>query len=527
MYSLNLREEELKNKVAKDFFENFDTTRIVGNVDFCVCYNEINYLFCEAKAGICDNLASLVQLILTLGKNRICDTILPPAFLGAFNAKEILFCEYNAIMEIFSTNDMNWKIAPSNHKSPEFIKLYSDLKKADFVSYSFLWEQKGLKDFIKANFVLDNKNVKKLEITKNNFKYCFDCWCKDVKNSISVDWNSEGILEADFYLADLLSENNSTKAIKDSLRILLENDKYKYGESYSQAGRLNIQEINFKDNQKAHKKFWSIYKRPPKEEFWNYILERRDLLVPLDIRERKGAFFTPQIWVRKAQEYLERALGENWQDEYYIWDCAAGTGNLLANLINARNLFASTLDLSDVNIMKELARDKKLNLLENHIFQFDFLNDSFDKLPARLNEIIKNQREKLIIFINPPYAEATSSFTTAQDAQNRHKAGVARGNKIALKYKDKLGKANNELFAQFFARIYFELPSCILASFSKMKYINAQNFREFREFFNAQFLDGFICPAFSFDNVKGDFPIGFLIWDLKGEKNDNHSKKCG
>jgi hypothetical protein len=32
----NIREEELKNKVAQDFFVHFDCTKIVGNIDFCV-----------------------------------------------------------------------------------------------------------------------------------------------------------------------------------------------------------------------------------------------------------------------------------------------------------------------------------------------------------------------------------------------------------------------------------------------------------------------------------------------------------
>ena len=38
MYPLNTPEEELKLKVAKDFFaENiYDTTRILGRIDFCV-----------------------------------------------------------------------------------------------------------------------------------------------------------------------------------------------------------------------------------------------------------------------------------------------------------------------------------------------------------------------------------------------------------------------------------------------------------------------------------------------------------
>ncbi|BDQ28254.1 hypothetical protein ASB7_00910 [Helicobacter ailurogastricus] len=54
----------------------------------------------------------------------------------------------------------------------------------------------------------------------------------------------------------------------------------------------------------------------------------------------------------------------------------------------------------------------------------------------------------------------------------------------------------------------------ILASFSTLKYLNSSNFKAFREHFNARFLGGFMCPGNSFDNVKGEFPIGFLCWDL-------------
>lgn len=139
---------------------------------------------------------------------------------------------------------------------------------------------------------------------------------------------------------------------------------------------------SFNDNQKAHTAFWNLYERPPKEEYWSYIIDRRDLLVPSDIRERKGAFFTPQIWVSKAQSYLAKALGENYQSEYYIWDCAAGTGNLLTNLTESHRLYASTLDRADVEIMQELSSKNALHLLPKHIFQFDFLNDEFFDKPC-------------------------------------------------------------------------------------------------------------------------------------------------
>ena len=169
------------------------------------------------------------------------------------------------------------------------------------------------------------------------------------------------------------------------------------------------------------------------------------------------------------------------------------------------------------NLIKMEAKNEneKLDLLENHIFQFDFLNDDFSKLPDNLQRIIKNEPEKLVIFINPPYAEATSATTPTGTGKN--KALVARENKICEKYKEILGKANNELFAQFFIRIYKEIPNCILATFSTLKYINASSFSKFRQSFYAKFLKGFICPAFTFDNVQGKFPIGFLVWDTQSK----------
>lgn len=258
--------------------------------------------------------------------------------------------------------------------------------------------------------------------------------------------------------------------------------------------------------------------------------------MPSDIRERKGAFFTPQIWVSKARSYLEKALGENYQSEYYIWDLAAGTGNLLTNLTESHRLYASTLDKADVEIIQELSSKNALHLLPKHIFQFDFLNDEFfdkpcekhtkngldskcpncieSKLPKSLQEILKDEakRKRLIIFINPPYAEAGTTAQTTGTGKN--KDGVALGNATYERYKDSMGKASNELFAQFFFRIYKEIPHCKLASFSTLKYVNSSNFIKFRETFKAKFLKGFIAPAYTFDNVKGNFPIGFLVWDL-------------
>ena len=549
-YDKKIAEEELKNKVASDYFttKNFDSTQIIGKIDFCIAkkinkkdkylktQNNFNdkefeaeyYLWAEAKKGNKhDFIESFVQLILTIGKGRIYDKHLPPAFLGEFDAEQIAFLPYHKIMDVFSQNDFNWNVTPSNHNTKEFKQLYemvkNTLEEESFI-FKFGKDDKEIEDFIKNNFGkagVEN-NLSKTQIDKNNFVNIYSKWLVSVKNSISVDWDmakKNGIIDADFYLADLLSENNLTLIKK--LFVILKTDHYELDRKIDDMGLITSKQSHFYDNQKAHKEFWKRYHRPPKKEYWDYIINRRDLLVPQDIRERKGSFFTPQIWVEKSQDYIAEVLGESWQDEYYIWDLAAGTGNLLAGLVNKYNIFASTIDQADVDIMIERV-DNGANLLKSHIFKFDFLNDDFSKLPKELKNIIDEKPEKLVIYINPPYAEATSATTPTGTGKN--KSLVARGNKISEDYKDILGKANNEIFAQFFIRIYKEIPNCIFSSFSTLKYINSANFIQFRKYFKAKFLKGFIVPANTFDNVQGKFPIGFLIWDTSKKETIKNIK---
>ena len=230
-------------------------------------------------------------------------------------------------------------------------------------------------------------------------------------------------------------------------------------------------------------------------------------------RERKGSFFTPKIWVDLSQKYLADVLGENWQDEYYVWDCAAGTGNLLNGLTNKYNIWASTLDQQDVDVMKDRIKNGA-NLLESHVFQFDFLNDEFTKLPQQLQEIINDpeKRRKLVIYINPPYAEAGNKKTVAQTGENKTNVSVVH--RMYKLLAPEIGIAGRELYALFMTRIYNELPHSTLALFSKLKVVTAPNFQKFRNYFKAKLLRCFIAPASTFDNVKGLFPIGFFIWDL-------------
>ena len=516
----NIREEELKNKVGADWFKSFDTTEILGNVDFTVFPKQDNIfgrtplLWAEAKTGNFDVPTMFVQLVLTIGKARTFDKTLPPAFLGAFDFKKIAFVPYFSVQDIFYINDFNWNVAPSNHETKEF-KLIKDridatLKQNTYI-YDYQTDEKDLKTFI-ANNIAKATEASKIKVDKNNFIPIYLRWLDIVKPVIDVNWDDlkkASILNSDFYLADLFVDDKDTNkieddsSIRDNLFVIFQNEGYKIEKE-------NIKQmfdatINIR-NKETYLQFWKRYKRPPIKEFQNYIIERRDLLVPQDIRERKGAFFTPRQWVELSQKYLCDLLGENWQEEYYIWDCAAGTGNLLAGLTNKYNIWASTLDQADVKVIHDRIEQGAI-LLENHVFQFDFLNDDFSKLPQGLQDILNDEkkRKKLIIFINPPYAEVSSKA-------EKGKVGVNLS-KTHTKYNSILGTAGRELFAQFLIRIYSELNGVILAEFSTLKILQGSAFLSLKDHFQAKLEKIFLAPADTFDNVKGQFPIGFKIWN--------------
>jgi hypothetical protein len=534
-YPLRAIEAQVKACVAKDWFPSYDTTNFIGNIDFTVAESapgeplmRTYLLWAEAKKGNRHDIdESFVQLILTIGKEKTHEHHLPPRFLGAFDAARIAFLPYEKIMDVFSMTDFNWNVPPSNHDTREFRllqKRVAAILASEKLVFDFLSDKSELKRFIQQNFAHHAQaGVTQIRITKNNFTHVYNKWRAAVKPSINFTaWEAarkSGIIDADFFLADLLAEKDATLAA--NLNILLQSDRYRQTAGKNNLGQTLFTEIGFTDGQRAYRDFWRLYRRPPQQEYWDYIVNRRDLLVPQDIREVKGAFFTPSRWVELSQEYLARALGENWQDEYVVWDCCAGTGNLLAGLTNKKNLWASTLDQADVDVMlqriqnmnKGLASgDTAANLYPSHVFQFDFLNDPLSKLPPSLQDIINDaeKRKKLLIYINPPYAEAASAKQTQGTGTN--KIGVSNQTDVWNRFHDKLGKAIRELYSQFLLRIYVDIPGCVIGQFSKLKALQGAAFGSFRQLFQARLSSLFLMPAYTFDNVTGKFPIGFFIW---------------
>jgi hypothetical protein len=117
-------------------------------------------------------------------------------------------------------------------------------------------------------------------------------------------------------------------------------------------------------------------------------------------------------------------------------------------------------------------------------------------LPLPLQTIINDpeKRKKLVMYINPPYKRGL---------------GVANTNF----HNEEIGEAKDELYIQFLYRIYKEINGCKIGIFSKLKLLNAPDFETMRLTFQAKLEKLFIVPAYTFDNVKGKFPIGFQFYD--------------
>ncbi|GAA6875500.1 hypothetical protein VN0336_14460 [Helicobacter pylori] len=373
----SLNEEPLKSQIKAEFFKDKKFLYSGDKIDFMLSYKHPNailpILWGEAKKGNFDDLdKAFTQLLLTIGKHKFHNHHTPP-YLCAFDAFRMEFIAFDdTITSFFYKSDINFSITPSNHNTEGFKHALNAFKakcKSHKFVFSFKTQSQECKEFIENN-LNSSHLLNKIQIDKNNFFTIYQKWFEAVKPTIDIDWEvakTKGILDADYYLADLLSDGDKT--IIEKLQTILSSSYYKLKRGVNELGKIDFMEVGFTDGQQAHQEFWNIYERSPKSEFQAFVLERRDLLVPSDVRERKGAFFTPRIWVEKSQEYLAKALGQDYQEDYTIWDCAGGTGNLLNGLTNKANCFLSTLDSNDVAIVKELAAANKLNLLENHVFQ--------------------------------------------------------------------------------------------------------------------------------------------------------------
>lgn len=454
----------------------------------------------EAKDGYKNSSYQMFTQLLHYVQQALDKSETLPPFLCVIDTKKAAIMKTADALPLLSNKKqpIKWGKSASGY-TQEALDVVSAYIGTYIVSFKIETHEEEFINTIKT--AIKSGDIIRSQITPNNLKQVFDKWILMVGNEII------GVPKDDYallFFADIMSDGNISTHENLPAELLHKNN----APVFSLNGK--IYELGSKE---GYRQFWAIYHRPPKKEYRDYLLERRDSLIPVDERSFKGAYYTPLNVVDKAYDKLDELLGSNWQKEYVVWDMCCGVGNLEVKHSNPRNVFMSTLDNADIDVM----RATKTCVAATR-FQYDYLNDDItddgkldysltNKLPVALRQVIKEGR-KILVLINPPYAES------GEGLGGGNKSGVAK-TKFASTAMANYGKASNELFTQFVARIAVEIPNATLAMFSKLKYVNGSNFEKFRQSWNAEYLGGFVVHSKSFDGLKGSFPIGFLVWDTK------------
>lgn len=206
-------------------------------------------------------------------------------------------------------------------------------------------------------------------------------------------------------------------------------------------------------------------------------------------RKKTGAFYTPEIWAKKAAEYIEKVIpypGSRWCDGAFVfYDPAAGEGALLEavdDIYGGAIVSGTTLEDEDVNILKDKGYF--------HVKALDFLEkDSIKHLPPIVYHASKTNR--LVVVTNPPFVKIG-----AQDY---------------ISMKNLYG--TNDATALFLYRIFNELNPVIVCSFHKLDILQAPTMSNVRKdlLLRERIISCFVSPSTSW-GLKGKFPISFCIY---------------
>lgn len=452
----------------------------------------------EAKSGYKESTYSMFTQLLHYVQYALDRGEYVPPFLAVIDTRKAAIMKSSDVIPFLEKKTIKWGKSASGY-TQEALDAVSAYIGTHFVSFRIETHEAEFIETVKN--AIKNGDIIRTQITPDNLKQVFDKWVQMIGREI-IDVSEEDY--ALLFFADVMHDG-TVSTHKDFPAALLHKDNapvFSLGDK--------IYELR---NKEGYRHFWAIYHKPPKEEYRDYLLERRDSLIPLDERSFKGAYYTPLNVVDKAYDKLTETLGLNWQKDYIVWDMCCGVGNLEVKHSNPRKIYMSTLDQEDVDVMKATK-----TCVAAQRFQYDYLNDDItedgkidynlsNKVPEGLRKAIA-EGKKILVLINPPYAESTSGLTE----EYSHKEEVSKSTMVAKKFFSGDGMGSRELFTQFVVRISKEIPNATLAMFSKLKYVNAPNFEKFRKSWSAEYLGGFVVHSKSFEGLKGDFPIGFLLW---------------
>lgn len=432
----------------------------------------------------------IVQVLYYIKKFEQNGLVLPNICLVG-DIDECFVFHINDIQKYLSY-DLDWNIAPSNahvYNSDLVLEIANDEVINPFIfnigeNFSF----KDVADKIKDLAV----NVQRLvNVTEHNIAVIYEYFCNNVvKDAKSVQPN------------DLVSL--FINAITDHDACFLHPKK------------TNVLVCNGKEYaiySNAYNSFFSYFNKNYTPQEKSNFSKISDRLIEDTNRRNKGEFYTPTTFVDKAHRMIEKALGEDWKEKFVVWDNCCGTKNLTRDY-RFNELYCSTLEQGELDQCTDYNK-------ESTSFQFDFLNDSLDKLPKGLLDALKANKP-IVFFLNPPYATATNRDETS-------KGGINNTMVRDLMSGDGLRSGAENLQHQFMYRIMqikkqFNLTNVHIALFSKPIYLTGGKQEKFLNAFcnEFSFVDGILFNAGGFSGVSEKWGIAFNIWE-NGVNADNNN----
>lgn len=468
-----------------EFADGYDSSKN-GRVLIEYKYDE-NLMNPIKRAGV------ILQAIFYMKKMENSGRLLPNIVTIA-DVNEVFVLHTNPLLKYLDEN-IDWTISPSEarSKNPDIvakIAIDSDIN-------PFVWNvQDNGFDFKEISDQIRTQAAtvpRKCRITEHNIEGLFEHFEKKVLNKkkmVSMSTKDEVLI----FIGCLIDKNNHYLH-KKKINILCTPN----GEVAVYTTQFNAFFANYTDQ----------YSQVEKKKF----TEIADRLIEDVDRRKSGDFWTPTIFVDYSHERIAKVLGENWRDEYVVWDCCCGTKNLTRDY-HFKELYCSTL------FQSELDMAKKYNP-EAVTFQFDFLNDDFEKLPEGLKDAFKKGK-KIIFLINPPYGTGCNWDETSKKGMNSTKIRE-------LMHREKQGAGSENLQHQFMYWIcklteQFDLKDCAVGMFSNPIYFTGTKQKEFLKFYcdHFEFKDGILFCADHFSDTSSAWGISFGVW-TSGKTKDIHN----